>query len=434
MRALKRTWILGLTACSLLCFGWDAEAQFTQYTPPGGADLENEDIRERLERALETARWDLGPVRVDPWFGITDAGLQEDSGDARGSEATATVGAGFRAYLPTGPKVLWAAHVLPEYVWRDGDSERSRLNGRYGVGLFAFGNRIGVEASARRRDTQDLFSSETLERTNFRTDRLNLRTEVALGRVLSLFVEGLRLETRFLDEGDPEAGARVFSFLDRDETILRTGLRQTFSNGLAVTVGAEHSDVDFAEPEFIASPFDALDRSHSGTAPVVELSFFGNRLEAAADVAYRSLDGEPGFVPYDDLTGQAQLAFDLGWRIRTTLYGSRNLVYALERGYSYFEEDRLGLAVGVRLHRRLFATVFTEDGDATFARQAPSIPIRLDTLTRTGGELALSLPADSRFVIGLTEVETDSNLPGEDREFTFLSFGLRISTGNSPWW
>ena len=89
-----------------------ARAQIRQYTPPGGAANEAGGRKAPLEAAVEGARWNLGSIRLDPAFWISDLSYADSSQENTDAELTARAGAGLRAYLPIGSKTTLA--VVPE--------------------------------------------------------------------------------------------------------------------------------------------------------------------------------------------------------------------------------------------------------------------------------------------------------------------------------
>jgi hypothetical protein len=407
-----------------------AWGQFAQYTSPGELALEPEDVRENLDRAVEEARWRLGGLRLSPWFGLRDAGVQDNIFSSEGSgetDVTATVGAGLKAYLPLGRKATFAAHGLPEYVWWRDSSERSEVNGRYGVGLFAFFNRLTVQGTATRREEQGFFSSEVLERTEGRSDRLSAAVEIDVGAAVALFAASSRTELSFADGLDRPA-APLFSILSREEEVSRFGVAYKLPDRLRLGAGLETSRVSFDNPLF--------DRSNSGTAPIVEAAFEGRDLRLSADLALRSLsaDGGSGFVDYDELTGEVQLSFLPGWRVSFTVYANRDLVYTLSPDHSYFEDDRVGLSMAARLGRRSAWSVFGESGDHAYTLLRAGAPTRTDDVVSLGSTLDFRLGGRLNWTLRYTRTEFDSNLAGFDRNVNFLSTGLQIGGTRSVWW
>ena len=155
------TLILCLTALCLMARS--AGAQFLQYTPPGGPQEPSESRQNQLKRELELAIYRLGPVRVAPWATLRDIAYVSSlftTGERPPDDLTATVGAGFRAYLRNGPKATWTAQVLPEYVWWQRQSQRRQLNGRYLLGFYGYFNHLTLEVRAGREQQQQLVTPE----------------------------------------------------------------------------------------------------------------------------------------------------------------------------------------------------------------------------------------------------------------------------------
>src|SRR5688500_4493103 len=150
MRSIRSV-ITSITALALLVAA-PAAAQFSQYTAPGSLLQRSTSRKEQMERALENARWRLGPLRLSPWFAIRDAADVSDafsgsSGDLAGQaeedpDFTISLGAGLQGFVPFGSKTFFTFDALPQYVWWQEQEERRRLNGYYGAGLSAFFNRL----------------------------------------------------------------------------------------------------------------------------------------------------------------------------------------------------------------------------------------------------------------------------------------------------
>lgn len=421
---------VGLAVCLFMPVA--AFAQFAQYTPPGEVEGRPESRQERLEEAMEEARWRLGPVRVDPWLGLQDVGWADNlAGDREGDESrfTATAGAGLRAYLPTGPKVFWAAHFLPEYAWVDGRDDLNDVNGRFGAGMFGFFNRLEVEATASRSERLGIVTSELLERLESRSDALSLAAEVRLTG--GLYVFAAASETRIDHRLDRDAAPAVpaFDLLDRRERVVRGGVKLRTRPGWAIGVGAERSEVDFDRSE--------ADRSNSGTSPILVLELPGNKLFIGLDLAWRSLEpeGESRFVPYDGLTGDIGVLLGReGSRLQLGTYARRQLIYSLGGG-SYFEEDRFGLRAGTSLGRRLAVHLFGEVGENDH-RAADPASGRADDVTAYGLQGSLGLVGSLQLTLNLTRQEVRSELPEADRSTTVALVGVTLGIGErpSPWY
>lgn len=427
------------TGClvTLILLSSPAAAQFAQYTPPGGPDGRPESLQERLEGAMEEARWRLGPVRLEPWLGLKDVGWVDNLSGAEqedtGGDLTATAGAGLRAYLPTGPKVVWAAHVLPEYVWFRDHDELNDVNGRYGVGFFGSFNRLQAQATLTRDQELGIVSSERLERASSRSDELALDAELRLAGSLYLFASWSEGQSDYLNAvgtavGDP-GGRSDLDQLDRTERITRGGLRFRTRGGWAIGVGAERSQVDFEQA--------AADRSNSGTSPVLVISSpLDRRLYLGIDLVLRSLEpaAESTFLPYDGVTGMFHLLVGSeDSRLQPSFYASRNLVYALTAPYSYYEADRIGAALTLNLGWRTSVRAFGEVGRDDYAALDPDLK-RQDDVTAFGVSLGFGLRSGVQLTLGFSREEVSSDLPGADRSVTFVRSGVSFGSGLTPWY
>jgi hypothetical protein len=414
-----------------------AVAQFDQYRAPGGPLERPRARKESLEQAIEDARWRVGRVRVDPWLGVSNIeyvdnafGVPEGAGEPT-ADVTATAGAGLRAFLPSGPKLVWAAHALPEYTWWRELEDRRGVNGRYGLGAFGFFNRLTLEATAARDQGQRVITPEVPQEVRQRTDRAGLALELEATRRISVFVAGDRLELRHRLAGDRDPRTVPADQLDRDQTLLRGGLRYRFPGGWAVGAGVERSDV-----EFTAAVPPAEDRSNRGTSPFLELRREGPNDYLRIEVAQRSLEPVDGssFEPYDATTAAFEVGLNTAGRLVTWLYGSRNLIYSLAEGYSDFQDDRVGLALERELGWRTRLRVFGEGGRNDYRAAVPGVADREDDTRAYGLAFNFKIGKASSFSLQVTRTELDSNLPGLDRTVTSLGTGLNFGGHRTSWY
>ncbi len=409
-----------------------AGAQFAQYTTPGGPTGRPIDRKGELAKRVASARLRLGPLRVAPEISLRDAeyvrNLLSGAGSTTPTDFTATVSGGFRAYLPTGPDVTWSGYALPEYVWWQKENARRRLDGLYGAGLDAFWNRLTVQAKAGSDAQQQILTSEVPRLTSARTDHGEASADLRLTGAISVFVSGGVLRQRALGDARKDPAVALLAELDRDETVERAGLRWRPGSWL-VGLGAEHSDVTFANRQ----P-GAVDRSNSGTAPVLELSREHGRLFFEADVAQRSLTAKQGaaFVKFDKPTGHVTLSYEIARPVEVFVYANRNLVYSLLPGYSYFDDLRHGASLHLQLGRRTKASVFGETGTLDYTTFAAGAARRNDKLTSYGGAIGFDLWRGA--VLGLQGSHTrfDSNLPGGGRTLAVLGFTVSLTAGQPP--
>lgn len=435
---LERTVVFIFAA--LLVTAGAARGQFSQYTQPGTATLGGAPVtRESLEKAVSDARWQAGGLRLDPWLALRDVSWhdnpsgQPDGASETESDVTAVAGAGLRAYLPTGPDVTWVAYALPEYLWWDKQEDRRRLNGRYGAGVFAFFNRLTLEATGARTERLSIVSSELPEQVNNRDTTASLASSVRLGFSTAVFVEVEESQIRNLidaDERAPGSGLDPLDLLDRDEHRVRTGLSYEPRSRWRLRLGYEWTETDSLD--------GARNLSSTGTAPLVSVAYDGPKVELSAEVQELSLEAEPGSELADtDLTTYSATLGTKGNRLSTSLYARRTLSLALGSDYSHFQTDLIGLRTGLRLGRRTELNAFAEGGQADFRNVAASLPDaaeRQDDITAYGAELTMDLGRSVRLHLGGSQTDFDSNLPGQDRSLTTLRAGVSFGIGGeNPW-
>jgi len=416
MRFATRAPLWILTALALLSTA-PAGAQLSQYTAPGSLLARNTSKKEQMDNALENARWRVGPLRLAPWFTIRDAAYVSDvfagalgAGGGAGSEEpdfTVTAGAGLQGYLPLGRKTYFTIDALPQYVYWQKQDERRRLNGYYGAGLLGFFNRLNVQAIARRAEEQGVVTPEFEQRIHTRQDLLEGLIEIRVARSLYVFASasGIKVEALVKDLGD-DPRLPPFAELDREERILRTGIEYRFRERLRLAAGVERSETKF--------PGSVRNRSNSGTSPVLEASYGNERVQLSGRLARRSLEPEKGseFVPFDETSGQLRATWIPRWRLSYSLYGSRDLSYSLDPGYSHFTADRLGASIGARLGNGSMVDLFFETGVHDYARTAPTVALRQDDFSAYGTALHLQLRDRVRFNVGVQRTELDSAVFG----------------------
>ena len=407
-----------------------AGAQISQYTAPGSLLQRETSQKEQLERAIENARWRLGPFRLAPWLAIRDAAYVSNVfagpfGTAQGAreepDFTVTAGAGLQGLLPLGSKSYFTVDALPQYVYWQEHDERRRLNGYYGAGLLGFFNHLDVQAVARRAEEQAVITPEFEQRVHTRQDLLKGVIELRLARSLYVFASasGLQFEMLAGSLGD-DPRLPPFEELDREERILLTGVEYRHQDRLRLAAGVERSETAF--------PGAAHDRSNSGTAPVLEASYGSERFRLSGALARRSLKPETGseFVPFEATTGQVQASWTPRWRLSYSLYGSRDLLYSLEPGYSQFTSDRLGGAIGAQLGKASTIDLFLETGMHDYAATGPAVQSRQDDFSAYGTALHLQFRDWGRFTVGVQRTELDSLVSGR-RGVTTVHSAFEIS-------
>lgn len=412
---------------------WGATAAGAQYTVLGGSAPTGIPDKESLWQNVDDARWTAGPFRFQPWIGLRDASFVAQQQDAEGGEIedqfTLTAGAGLRAYAPLGPKVLFAAHVLPEYVWWQDDDSKNGVNGRYGAGLFAHGNRLELELSHRLEERQDLFSREVQELTSTATETTRLGVEVRLFRNLWAYGGyGLRA---FEGEEDEE---EIFTLLDRDEEERSAGLRLRSPRGWSVGLGVAEGEVEF-DPgaRAFSLEYDSV---------VLNLSADVGKLSASLQAEEQSADPVEGseLPAFEETLGRASL----GWRPRdrfgSEIYGERRRTFSVRESNSLIFVDEVGLRLFVGLGPMQLELLAAE-GENEFEGLGGSIA-RSEDVTTFGGTLAVPVGGWGSMTLNLIERSYDAGSPELDRDVTSFGLGIRlgdladrlsIGEGQSSW-
>lgn len=401
-----------------------AGAQFLQYTPPGGPQEPSESRQLRLKRELELAKYRLGPVRVAPWAALRDIAYVSSlftTGERPPNDLTATVGAGFRAYLRNGPKATWTAQVLPEYVWWQRQTERRQLNGRYLLGFYGYFNHLALEVRAGREQQQQIVTPEVPVPVSSRRDGAEVLSELELSGAFSVFAATSFNRQNHLVEDLGEPRVEGLRFLDREERIARAGVRWRPDPAWSIGLGAERSQVDFVN--------GVLDRSNAGTAPVAEVRFQGRLLHFEINAASRSLTARQGarFVPYDKVTGDAQITLGTGTRLAATVYASQNLVYSLSPLYAYLDDQRLGAALNLAFGRRTTGRVFVEGGRDDYTAFDAGTAARREDISSYGAGLNVALRRGITLGVQGVRSRFNSNLAGGDRSYTSVGTTIHLS-------
>jgi len=425
MRLLTRC----VSGALLLLVAVSAEAQFTQYTTPGGPDSRPADRKAELAKQTAAARFKLGPLRLAPEISLKDVeyvkSLVGAAVSTTPSDFTATVGGGLRAYLPSGSSVTWTGYALPEYIWWQKETGRRQFGGLYGAGVDAFWNRLTVAAKAGSAAQQQVLSAEVPTLVSGRTEQAEGSADLRLTGALSVFASGQLMRQRALGNAATNPLVPLSAELDRDEKVERAELRWR-PGTWRIGVGAEHSDVNFTDRR----P-GAVDRSNSGTAPVLEVSRQRGRLGVDVDLAQRSLAPKPGsaFVKFDKTTGHAIVSYEIVRSAELFVYANRNLVYSVDPGYSYFDDLRHGASLHFALGNRSRLSLFGETGRLGYTVSLPGTPARHDDLVAFGG--AFTVDVLRGVVLGLQGSRTHytSNIPGAGRTLTLLGFTATLSAG-----
>jgi hypothetical protein len=414
---------------------------------------ENAPDGEDMRKRVDDAPWKLGVLHLAPSLGFRDARFVSNQGSLiqttdepieDRTDFTATLSAGLRAYMKTGNKVIWTVHGIPEYVWWQDDAARRRFNGRYGAGVFAFFNKLSLEASHRQVEEQTFFSPEVEQLTTVRLNDTRLYASLEVARGISFFISAT--QTDFASDED---AAAVLSNLDRKRQLFRTGLRFTTRGGWTFGLGYEDGMIEF----------DGLfgnglvDRSNDASAELVEVSWEGNRFELDVSAAFRSLEPRPGssFIPTDETTGDISLLVKLTSHFSFSAYALQELSFSVLDTNSHFLTQRQGILWTYdsgRERGRVTIDFFAETGQDEFSAFALAGGAeRIDDADTFGGNISFYLRKNLLINVGGLKSTFDSSFDPEDRDVSTFGFnlsynftdaldriGLRLgSSGGSGW-
>ncbi|MBP1642777.1 MAG: putative beta-barrel porin 2 [Acidobacteria bacterium] len=393
-------------------------AQSTQYVDPGSLGTAPLDRREALRTAVEEARWQAGPVRVEPWLSLREvAWVEQADADGRTSgDLTVSVGAGLAAYLPLGAHTTLAAQVLPEYIWWREREDESRLAGRYGAGAFVYGNHLALEILARSTDSDTVATPELPRRVPVQDDRLEARVEVPFTRALALFARG---ELGRYDTGDHDEVPEL-ALLDRDDRWWIGGLRWSITPDLTLAAGAGASRAEFDEA-------DAL-RSHRGTTTYGEVAWRRPKLDVSAELFATELEADGSTFPgVDDTFGSARVH----WRPRETfglgVYALRALAWSIEPGRTGYVDRRWGAQLELHPGWRTSLYLFVELGEQRYDDAAA--PPRTDDVDSLGLGGSFELGRGLSLTARARRTRTENAALGLDRELTEVRAGIAFGRG-----
>lgn len=403
---------------SMVAGATSAAAQYTSLS--GTSGLEPIPDPESFSEKIDDARWTFGALKIQPWLGLRDASYVSDQsvdgtgeGDEDESDFTATAGAGLRLYARASSKLLFTAHALPEYVWWQAIDRKSGWNGRYGVGVFGFYNRLRFELSHRLVEAQDFFSPELRLLTSTELRRSRAAVELEVSRGIILFATARNQDYSGNGEDNP-----IFTLLDRTEERFGVGVRIESAQGYWARVAYEESTLEFEE--------GARNLSNDGRTVGVGLGFAQERLQGSLDLAFDELEPVAGsaFQTFDDITGR----FDLLWQPRRSFglrfFGQRRLDYSVGSAQTYVLGTRTGAQVELRPGQAAFRLGYTVGEDEYGAILGATE--RNEDVTELEATLIFPVGDLLRVSLRAARLDYESSIPELDRDITRYGVGIEL--------
>lgn len=412
----------GLLACSLASgfLAVAASAQYTAVSPPESGGVPDQKV---LRGNIEEARWTAGPFRLQPWLGLRDVSYvssqqsaSEDEEQDNDGQLTVTAGAGLRAYAPVGSKVVWASHLMPEYVWWQDDESKDGLAGRYGMGFFGYANRLEFQLSHRLVEQQRFFSDEVQELTLVSTATSSVGVDAEILRGVHVYGGWQRIEFEGNSDDD-----QVFTQLDRVEDGWNAGVRLVSRRGWSVGVGTRQLDAEFDET--------ARDLSFEAEAILFDVQAEIRKVTASLEleeIEYTPREGSE-LAPVEVTLGDLRLTFQPRERYGFELYGQRRQDYSVRETRSLLFTEEQGLRL--LLHRRrLGLTLMAGTGTVEAEGVAGIASVAATDYDTWGAQLSWSISRFGSLRLNVLNRDYDDSPTGLARD-DVTSYGLSVQLG-----
>lgn len=409
-----------------------ALAQYGTYATPGSLGEERVPTGDAIRQQALGARWQLGPIELEPQLSIGNLSYVSNVYSTRESEAEsdlrASAAAGLRGFLNLGPKVLVSPFTSLSYSWWQNQTNLRSLHESLGLQVLGDFNRLQLQLQAGRVETQRNLSSELEVPVDLRTDRLELAFEIDFWGPFSLFGAVARGESRHFGRATEQRVPGLdLGALDVDTENVNGGIGYRFPNGLKVAVGVERTEATF--------PDDPGGRSSQGSARLLRVGIAGPRLSIDFDAAQRDLEfvSRQGGQERRQLTGLGQFGWKLTETLSTRLYGALQLQPSAVDVAALFEGRRSGINLLREPGPRTRISIFYEVGDDEFVDASSDRLIRVDEVTSYGLNYHLQLTDRLTLNLGLVDSRRDSSNPAFDRSLTAVTTRINLGGNLLPW-
>ena len=415
--ASAMSWISTWFCFLILALAGSSSLQAQYNSPVGKGSNDHIPSKEGLDKAYKQSRWSIGPFRAQPWIGVKNASLvtlQTQQGDEllETEDFTITVGAGLRGYMRTSPKLVLAVHALPEYVWWQDTQDKRSLNGRYGIGIFGFFNRLKLEISSRRSERQDLFSTEVQQLTSLRREVSRIGAEVEVARGIQVYARA-----QFQDIGSKGDDLELFDALNRSEDSVLIGAKAKSPRGFELDLGYKETEIDF---ENQARPL-----SSESSSILLDLGYRSKKLDGTLSFEQLQLDPQGASIleSIEEQIGNVELTWKPNRSLEFVIFSRRDLTYSISSSSTHLISDRLGLTTRL-LGNRSSLELSYSDGQDDFEGGGSQ---RIDDVTELRATLRLPIGDMLTVAIHGSSFDYDSNNNAFDREFS--SYGMSLDLG-----
>ena len=335
---------------------------------------------------------------------------------------------------PSAATASLSAFAHPTYTWWQKNEDLRRFNLSYGAALFGLFNRATTQLVARRVESDQPVNNEFRFRTTIQTDRLGADARVDVRGPWQLFASLATEETSFSQPETLDGMLAPVLALARSEDEAAFGVGYEPDDKLRIDVGWRTIDTRFDD--------DTSGRSNRSDSPFVEVRLNGNRLQLDLAISRRELEFDnPDLGTREEEGGLARSTVRFGRRTSAALYRSRSVVYSALDAASYFTSEVTGISAGwggrggrggTRGARDIEIRAFLEDGSDDYVGTGGPNEGRSDEVTTAGFTVQIPLRNRLELLLGLSEIDIDSNLDPFDRTLTVLRSTVRLDLPEFP--
>lgn len=416
---------IGLASFAL-SLGAPALAQISTDVPPASRTLP---AAEQVEQEMATARLRLGPLRLLPFFTLSNVGWTNNAlvtSEGTVDDYTASVSAGTKLVVPFGQKLFLRGTLAPSYDWYYRTESLRSFGGVYSGELLALFNRMTLGGGGGYEQSIRAVSSEVARDVLRTTTTGFAKGEVEVLRRLSVF-GGLGAATyQQEDSTTPTPGLDPVSSLDRTETAWRLGVRYAFSS--TVSLGLMGEEV---RTRFVTNS-DAQDNDVQGAVLVARYDRERFYLEGTVGVR----EGKPvtpnDYYPeFQTVTYGYFASYFVTRPFEVQVLGSRRPVASLFLDNPYYFETLNGVALRYAVGRRVSLHVEGSLGSNRYVNPVlvtatGEIVTRIDDVARYGGGFDFAISRAVKVGLTASQERYDSNIDYYDRKAFRILGGLSI--------